>query len=266
MRIRASRLTGATATVALLVAACGDSASSPMAPPAVSLPGTRWVVDGMTVDGEPYVLVTDPTIEFSADGAGVSGLSGCNTFFASVDYGSPGELAIDELASTLMGCEDDLVAEQGLVFNQALQLLTAYQVDGDRLTLAGSGGAVEIAALSREVAIPTAALGGTRWHAISFTTGLFVRQPAGLTITLDVVAGTFQGNDECNDFGGTVTVDGDSITFDDIAGTAIACDDAVMKRSDEEVDILRAVSHHSIDGRELTLQTDDDRSLDFRAD
>jgi heat shock protein HslJ len=169
---------------------------------------------------------------------------------------------------TEMACLDNGVMDQEQVFSQALPLVTVYQVEGDRLTLASGDGAVEITAVDREVAIPDAALDGTTWIADTIIVGEGASSMlAGteVTMTMDVAAGDVHGKAGCNTFGGSVAVDGDTVVIGDLALTRMACKGDVMDQESLVVDILQAAARYSIDGNRLTIETDDDRALGFLA-
>jgi heat shock protein HslJ len=262
---------GAALVLVMVLAGCGDAeGTSPTTTtsPQASLPGTRWIVDGLTIDGEPYPLVADATIDFSADDAQVGGTTGCNSYFGAVDYGSPGQITIGQMGMTEMACLDNAVMDQERVFSQALPLVTVYQVEGDRLTLASGDGAVEITAIDREVAIPDAALDGTTWIADTIIVGdgaSSMLAGTEVTMTIDVAAGEVHGNAGCNTFGGSVAVDGDTVAMGGLALTRMACKGDVMDQESLVVDILQAAARYSIDGNRLTIETDDDRGLGFLA-
>ena len=146
------------AAAALLVGGCSDgddaspSSSSPRAattrPEPSSLPGTAWVVQGLTVDGVsvPLEAGSPPTLVFDTTG-GVSGSTGCNSYFGSVVFSAGQSLHIDQVAMTEMACLDPPgLMEQESRFASALAGVEFYDVMGDQLTLVDAGGRVTITA------------------------------------------------------------------------------------------------------------------------
>lgn len=104
-------------------------------PQDVDLVGTEWILDTL-VSGETVSTPSAPaTLVFRADGS-VTGSTGCNGFGGSYDPVT----GFSELASTLMACEEPIMAQEQLVLSVLRPGVTAI-VDGDRLTIVGPGGA-----------------------------------------------------------------------------------------------------------------------------
>ena len=78
------------------------------------------------------------TLHCSEEGT-VTGNAACNSY--SAEYrGSGEELVIGSVVSTLMYCADDSTMEQERIFFQLLSQVRSFEIDGDILTLYGSGG------------------------------------------------------------------------------------------------------------------------------
>lgn len=69
-----------------------------------------------------------------------------------------------------------------------------------------------------------------------------------LQSTLTVAAdGSVNGNGGCNGFGGTATIDGDKVTFGPLAGTLMACAEAVMDQERRFYDALERSASFRVD-------------------
>jgi putative lipoprotein len=77
---------------------------------------------------------------------------------------------------------------------------------------------------------------------------------AGLTFNED---GTVTGNSGCNGFGGDYTVEGDQVTFGQVASTLMACDDARMAQEDAVHKVLTETATYQIAGDTLTITNND---------
>ena len=77
--------------------------------------------------------------------------------------------------------------------------------------------------------------------------------PDEAPITLTVDGADVGGRAACNQYGGTVSVDGDRITFGAMSMTEMGCDPAVMEAESTYVAALRDVERWARDGAVLTL-------------
>jgi putative lipoprotein len=73
---------------------------------------------------------------------------------------------------------------------------------------------------------------------------------AGITFNQDA---TITGNSGCNGFGGSYTVEGDKVTFDQVTSTLMACDDPRMAQEDAVHQVLNNTASFKIEGNKLTL-------------
>lgn len=69
--------------------------------------------------------------------------------------------------------------------------------------------------------------------------------------------GTVTGNSGCNGFGGSYTVDGDQIKFDQIVSTLMACDDPRMAQEQAVQNVLMDTAAFKMEGNTLTLTNND---------
>jgi len=110
----------------------------------VSLTGTTWQATGINNGaGGVASLVADSTVtaEFAEDGT-VTGSAGCNSYNGS--YEVLGDtMTIGPLATTRMACEPE-VDEQELNYLAALENVTQFTLDRDRLELRDDEGALQV--------------------------------------------------------------------------------------------------------------------------
>ena len=93
------------------------------------------------------------------------------------------------------------------------------------------------------------------WKLISFgsasaPTPAVAGADAGITYNNDR---TITGNSGCNGFGGKYKVDGNQITFSEIASTLMACDDARTAQETAVKQVLTGTATYKIEGNTLTL-------------
>jgi heat shock protein HslJ len=69
--------------------------------------------------------------------------------------------------------------------------------------------------------------------------------------------GTISGNVGCNSLGGEYTVDGDQITFNNLASTLMACDDVLMDQESAVLQVLSGTARFEIENETLTIVNSD---------
>ncbi len=174
MRISLALLVVLSAVVASACALRGDDNASG------GLANTAWTV--VTIGGAPTIDDAQPTMAFSPEGV-VSGTNGCNTY--SGPYRTEGDqITVGALASTLIGCDGQIGAQEG-AFMAGLSGATTWRQTAD--------GNLELVGVTAIVAepdgpdgppetIPPASLSGnTAWAVIDGT--LRLDGPAPLTLT-----------------------------------------------------------------------------------
>lgn len=98
------------------------------------LVGTQWVLQSFGAPGSESATVgeTAVTLEFSNNGQ-VDGNAGCNSFSGSYQVVEGNTLAFGEIISTLMACVDTAQMDQEILYLEALQTVSTFQIEGDRL-------------------------------------------------------------------------------------------------------------------------------------
>ena len=114
----------------LLLSACSAGGQKPLI-------GT-WTLTayGPQSATSPVVPNSQPTLTFNSDGT-VAGSSGCNGFGGNYKLDGS-QIAFSSLVSTLMACEETLMAQEGTVF-KVLNGTAAYSIEGDTLTITNAG-------------------------------------------------------------------------------------------------------------------------------
>jgi heat shock protein HslJ len=118
----------------------------------------------------------------------------------------------------------------------------------------GDGGASEAPDETSEV-VPgggaSSPLAGTVWR---------LQDIAGEAVLPDVEAtiqfedgGRVSGRASCNQFGGSASVSGESITFEPLILTRMACQDSIMAQEDRYVEALQAAQRFTVNGDELLM-------------
>ena len=218
--------------------------------------GVTWqAVSFVNAEGETVDALADaaPTLSF-ADGQ-LSGSDGCNSFSGSATI-SDGAVEFGPLASTAMACIGP-VGEQAAAFQAALGQAVGYQVTDDgMLELGDADGNIVATFVVQEVP----ALVGTTWSATGVNNGRGGVQSlaAGTEITaLFGEDGTLSGNDGCNDYNASYTVDGDSIAIAMGPSTLMACPEEIMTQASAYQAALGNATTFSISGDRLELRDAD---------
>jgi heat shock protein HslJ len=97
----------------------------------------------LPLEGQTWTLAGTPegvTITLVLENGAVSGSAGCNTYSGSYTANN-GQITISGLSAGRQVCEDDVMAAEA-AYLQALPTATAYQVNGDSMTLTTAGGSL----------------------------------------------------------------------------------------------------------------------------
>jgi len=110
-------------------------------------------------------------------------------------------------------------------------------------------------ALAMETNQTTTALPGSAWQVTTFA-GQNPLADHPITFEFDT-EGNIAGNASCNRFGGTCTVEVDTMKIGPLRSTRRACEPDVMRQEQQFLALLGAVTAWSMDGEELVLTTPD---------
>jgi heat shock protein HslJ len=259
-------MTGATApgplrVALLLVSFYGVSAAISWSGASADLGGTSWRLVRFQGGDGTTLAPDDPakyTIELGAEGQ-VSVRIDCNRGTATWRSEGPNQIELGPLALTRAVCppaplSDRLVEDWPSVRTYALReghLFLSLAADGGHYELEPAGGAAAEGATAGAAGEP---LEGTYWKLTHLgdapvTVGFGQREPH---LVLDAQARRFGGSGTCNQLAGSYELDGDHLTFGEMAGTLIACPQG-METEKAFLDALgRARAWKSV-GRRLDL-------------
>jgi heat shock protein HslJ len=240
---------------ALALAACGSDDDTPDAdetlPPVGAAPSPADL-DGLTFESTAvtgHELVADSTITLSFQDDLVSANAGCNTMNGGYTI-TDGALEVDAMATTMMACADDLMA-QDTWLSEFLTSSPAVGLDGTTLTLTGDDASITLAE------VEDAALVGTVWVVTgTVATEAVSSVPADAQASITITDETVAVDTGCNTGSGGVEVAEGTLTFGPIATTMRACDDEIMQLEAAVLAVLQGEVTYEIDGPSLSLRAD----------
>ncbi len=112
-------------------------------------------------------------------------------------------------------------------------------------------------------------LEGNTWTLTSFIAGEEVQSPIqNTTITAYFENGSINGNAGCNNYFGGYTIDGNEINISKALGsTMMYCEpEEVMQQEAQYLEMLGNVTTYTIEGNQLTLSTDGNRTLVYQVE
>ena len=242
--------------ISLAVSACSAQNGGATSPSIIG--AWQLVAYGPAEAPIPAVEGVEAGLTFNEDGT-VTGTSGCNGLGG--DYTVAGDqITFGEFVSTLMACDEPIMAqEEGA--HKVMTGTATYEIEGDRLTITNNAMVLVFTRATAGSEEPSGSLIGA-WKLTSSGAGDVLSSAlpdveAGLTFSED---GTVTGNSGCNEFGGSYTVEGDQITFNEIVSTLKLCDAPWMEQEEAMQQVLTETATYRIDGNSLTL-TNNDRVL-----
>lgn len=238
----------------LILGGCASEDSPSDAPDPVSsadLVGRTFVFGAAQVTGDHQPPAGGTGISLTFTDKGIAGTGGCNRLLGGATV-SDGALLVDDLASTEMACDKQLM-KQDQWLTRFLTSGPSIQLEGDTLTLVS--GTTTLTLTDETAGQVTPDLVGTTWRLNSLVdqdTASSV--PARVTSTLTFTGeGTVSIHPGCNTGGGDYTVDGDVIHFGAIALTMMACEGSQGDVEAQVMKVLQGDLRFSITGQNLTL-------------
>jgi len=229
------------------------------APPQATLSGVTWYLISMHSGGAAGNVLPGTEITAFFDGTGtVSGSAGCNQYTASYS-GALNNLAIGTPATTKMNCPSPPgTMSQESLYLTTLQGASTFRIEGDILTIMDSNGKATLA-YSRipPGQLTPAPLTGTTWYLNSFvdakgniwTPGPMF--PISLQLADD---GKLNGNAGCNNYFGSYTLSGSTISIGTLGTTVMFCGEpGVMDLETTYLAVLPQMNLYTVSGNELTL-------------
>jgi heat shock protein HslJ len=217
------------------------------------LTAQEWTL--ISLDGSDIPADAGITATFSEAGL-LSGSGGCNSYSASYQAEGP-SLEIGPIAATLMTCGDDVDAREA-EYLQNLQGALGYSVEDVTMAIASERGVLEFAA------------GGGSASFTALTDAAWTLAELDSEPVDDVVQtanflpdGTIDGSGGCNQYFGSYTTDGSTLTISELAATRMACEEDVMDAEADYLDALQSAAIWAIDGSQLTITSAADVELVF---
>ena len=226
-----------------------------------------WGMQSGTFEGEEIAIPAQArgTIEF--DGQRVGGTAFCNGFGGT--YRRDGDqLVLEDLASTLIGCMDDVATAEAAFHGVLNAPGLSFTVDAEELVLTSDAGELRF---TRVPPVPEAELVGTRWVLETVgqggTASSTVGDPAVLELNED---GTATFSTGCQTMTGTWSSHGDEVLLAGYEYDPTACPPEVVTQDSLVTQTLSDGFQATIEGDQLTVTDVDTRgapriSLVYRA-
>ena len=220
---------------------------------ALQLAGNEYVAAKVTDGGQDRPLVPGTKLRLSFSATDIGASAGCNHLGGTYRIDG-GRLIVASMATTDMGCDPDLMAQDQWL-SELLGAGPAIRVVVNDLVL--EAGSVSITFVDREVAEPDAKLVGPTWTVESIITGDAVASvPAEPVATLVFKEdGTLEVNAGCNRGSGTWTAVSGGIEVGPLMLTKMACDKESGDLESAVLGVLEAGTIGAqIDSSLMTLQ------------
>jgi heat shock protein HslJ len=222
----------------------------------LTLEDVTWqLTEFVSSDGAAATPVAETTLTFQ-DGQ-VGGSTGCNSFSAA--YTVDGQkLTVEQGMSTMMACEEPIMAQEQAVLAN-LNQAASYEIVDNQLHILDAAGKV-VLTFEQQV---SAALTGVTWQATNYNNGkqAVVNVLDGTEITaLFAEDGTLSGKAGCNNYTASYTVDGNQISIGPGATTRMMCAEpaGIMEQEAAYVAALETAATYTIQGDVLELRTAED--------
>jgi heat shock protein HslJ len=261
---------GLAAVFAMVLAAgCGDDGdgTSGTGRSTSGTAVTRQSLDGrafVSTEVEGRELAVDSEVGIAFDGPRMIATAGCNTMSGNYSI-TDGALTFDgPLMSTMMGCDDDLMAQEQWL-NELLESSPTISGTSDGIVLRQGG--TTIVMVDKTIAEPDRPLVGTQWQLETIVDGeLASSVPAGVRVpTLEIISEDqvvfFDG---CNQGGANVEVSGSTLSFELASTTLAQCEPNADRVEQAVLAVLDGDVTFVIEGNQLTL-TKGEQGLVYRA-
>lgn len=194
------------------------------------------------------------------DSKTIVGRSGCNSFNINYkDYGNDKCIKIGEGITTLMGC-DEITMQLEQNFNQTLHNRKVRIVEKNNVVYFKNWIGRTIAKFEKQT--PESALKFIASHDWKLYQLNHVGMDYGkASIKFDMENMRVSGNSGCNNFMGTFTLSGDTITFSQMGSTKMACMDEQANKTETELLQLLSQGEFRFDTADQTLNLYKDNKL-----
>ncbi|MBP1466906.1 META domain-containing protein [Candidatus Chloroploca sp. M-50] len=223
-----------------------------------ALAGTSWVLTALN-GAAPLSEGTPISAEFDTEGS-VAGSAGCNRYFAGYTI-ADGTLSITQAGSTMMACEDAIMAQEQVFLDQ-FSRATSYAIDGATLTITLDDGTTLVFERAEEEVTSSNDLTGTSWILTTINGAAPLSEGAPISAEFDD-EGRITGSAGCNRYFADYTVADGTLSISQAGSTRMACEEAVMAQEQAFLDQLSRATSYVIDGATLTITIDDGTTLVF---
>jgi len=216
---------------------------------ALMLNGTQWQLVSLGAAADPTPVLSDTTVTLIFGDAGdVGGSGGCNTYGGSYSV-SGSSITFDQIVSTLMACVDNGVQDQESAYFAALQSAVSFTLSSDQLVISYDEG-------QELVFVPVLSLEANLWHLVTLGgSPVLDAAPITLEFTGDNQA---SGSGGCNNYRGSYTLNGESLTFSPVLSTRMACvEEGVMEQESAYFLALQASVSYRLTADELIISNSD---------
>jgi len=216
------------------------------------LEGVSWQLATYAADGRQVTVPAEVAATATFASGSVSGTNGCNSYNGPYQA-SGSSLTVGPLMSTLMGC-GPVQSTIESAFMGAFQAAASYTATSTQLTIYDASGAQTLT-FTPQAAVT---LVGTPWNVVNYNNGnqATVSVVAGSVITLQFAAeGTVSGNASCNEYHGSFTTDGDTVTVGPLATTRMACQSEQLNAQETQyLTALQNAATYDITNGTLTIR------------
>lgn len=221
----------------------------------LQLNGTSWALTHYVSEGTSRHILDGTTITmlFSDDGR-ITGSAGCNHYFASYEIRGT-KIAIGQAGATEMYCMGAGMMEQESSYLSLLHKAVWFTAGNTTLSFFDSKGTT-ILSFERIVPPSSAPFVGTTWTLDSFYTADAVSSVIdGITITAVFDNdGRVTGSAGCNDYFGSYTLAGNSLSIHSIGSTKMNCPGrGIMLQEQTYLASLSKAAGYTINGNRMIL-------------
>ena len=225
----------------------GSASASAQASPSVRAP--RSELDGQSfvateVTGT-HTIAPNSTITLTFEGGSLSANAGCNTMAGRYTL-IGGKLTAPQLASTMMACDDALMAQDTWLAG-FLASGPAYTLAGGTLTLSNGTDTVVLgSAPSGEQVLESTGWRVTDVQTITAQANTMTAVDPTLSAWMRFRQGEVAFNNSCNLGGGPVEIGDDTLTFGALRSTLIFCDGPSGQLEQTMTAVLQGTTGYSI--------------------
>ena len=226
----------------------------------LSLSATAWQVVTLGGPGNELPLIegSTPTLNFFVER--YAGFSGCNYYLAAYSIDGNSISLLGPTQTILQCAEPEGVMEQEATFIGILQNATEFDLEGETLTLF-TVGEQPLATFTRAENLP---LEGTTWQLKFYVVDEEITPIIeGSEVTAIFEGDAVSGSGGCNNYNGTVAVDGSNLTVSGVASTMMACNEpaGVMDQEAAFLSQLENAASFELGGSTLIVANADNEPI-----